>query len=165
MSKNRDELITENMNLVYGIVSQEYPTYIHDDDIIQSGMLGLCKAAQYWDETKSKFSTYAWRCIRNEINNEFIARKPHSNNISLETRVGEDLTLGEVLMGDDNVPYLDQDTFLQQLTDEERNVFSLYSVGVPTEEIAVSCGMSLQKTRKIIRLVKLKWRKINGSFD
>lgn len=163
--KNREELITENINLVYSIVSKEYPTYIHDDDIIQSGMLGLCKAAQYWDEKKSKFSTYAWRCIRNEINNEFISRKPHSNNISLETKVGEDLTLGEVLMGDDNVPYLDQDTFLQQLTEDERNVFSLYRVGVPTEEIAESCEMSLQKTRKMIRLVKLKWRKHYGYQD
>lgn len=163
--ESRQKLIEENMGLVYSIINKEYPTYIHDDDLIQSGMVGLCKAAQYWDETKSKFSTYAWRCIRNEINQEFINRKPHSKNISLETKVGEDLTLGEVLMGDDNIPYLDQDTFLLQLNDDERSVFSKYTLGIPTEEIAESCGMSLQKTRKIIRLVKLKWRKHYGYFD
>lgn len=162
--ESRQKLIEENMGLVYSIITKEYPTYIHDDDLIQSGMVGLCKAAQYWDETKSKFSTYAWRCIRNEINQEFINRKPHSKNISLETKVGEDLTLGEVLMGDDNIPYLDQDTFLLQLNDDERIVFSKYTLGIPTEEIAESCGMSLQKTRKIIRLVKLKWRKHYGHF-
>ena len=79
---NKNELIEKNMNLVYFVISKYYPTFIHDEDIVQSGMLGLCKAADKWDESKSKFSTYAGRCIRNEINQEFIRRKPFSKVIS-----------------------------------------------------------------------------------
>jgi RNA polymerase sporulation-specific sigma factor len=155
----KQRLIEENMNLVYSIVSKEYPTYIHDEDIIQSGMLGLCKAAENWDERKSKFSTYAWRCIRNEINNEFISRKPHSQNISLETRIGEDGTLGDILPGDDDVGYVDDETFCDQLTEEELRVFCANRLGLTTEEVADRYGWSMQKVQKLSRLIRIKWKR------
>lgn len=147
------------MNLVYAIVSKEYPTYLHDEDIIQSGMLGLCKAAENWDERKSKFSTYAWKCIRNEINQEFINRKPHAKNISLETRVGEDGTLGEILAGDENVEYVDDETFCGQLTEEELRVFQANKLGITTDELANRYGWSVQKVQKLLRLIRIKWKR------
>ncbi len=158
----KQQLIEDNINLVYSVVSKEYPTYLHDDDIIQSGMLGLCKAAEKWDETKSKFSTYAWRCIRNEINQEFINRKPHSNNISLETKVSDDGTLGDLLVGDDNIGFVDVDTFYEQLTFDEKRAFDGERVGIPTEEIAERYGWSIQKTQKLLRIIRIKWRQFNG---
>ena len=155
----KQKLIEENMNLVYSIVSKEYPTYLHDEDIIQSGMLGLCKAADKWDERKSKFSTYAWKCIRNEINQEFINRKPHAGNISLETRVGEDGTLGDILAGDDNVGYVDDDTFYDQLTCDEQKVFQANKDGFTTEEMANRFGWNVQKVQKLLRLIRIKWKR------
>ena len=157
---NRQQLISDNMNLVYSVVSKEYPTYLHDEDIVQSGMLGLCKAAEAWDESKSKFSTYAWRCIRNEINNEFINRKPHSKNISLETKIGDEGTLEEVLIGKEDVSYFD-DAFYDLLSPDEQNILRLDNLGYSTEEIAETSGRSVQKVRKTLRLIKLKWRAFN----
>ena len=115
---NRQQLIEDNMNLVYFIISREYPTYLQDEDIIQSGMLGLCKAANSWEE-RGLFSTYAGRCIRNEIRQEFVRRKPHSKLVSLEANVNDESTLGDLIVGEEDVVYLDDEQFYSQLTKEE----------------------------------------------
>ena len=160
--QNRQRLIEDNINLVYSLVSKEYPTYLHDDDIIQSGMLGLCKAAERWDETKSKFSTYAWKCIRNEINQEFINRKPHSKNISLGTKVGEDGTLEDVLVGDEDVDFVDTATFCETLSNEELNIFNADQEGLTTEEISTKFRLSIGRVQKTLRIIKIKWRNFNA---
>lgn len=147
------------MNLVYYIISKDYPTFIGDEDLIQSGMLGLVKAADTWDEVKAKFSTYAYRCIRNEINQEFIRRKTHSNNISLETKVGEEGTLADILIGEDDVDYIDKIEFHEQLTPEELAVLLFVEQGYPNVEIANATGMSVQKVQKTKRIIGLKWSK------
>lgn len=159
---NKDDLITENMKLVYYIVSKDYPTFIRDEDIIQSGMLGLCKAAQSWDESKAKFSTYAGKCIRNEINQEFIRRKPHSKNISLEIKIGEEGTLADVLVGEDDVGYVDYDEFYSQLEPLEAKVFDLDTLGYDTDEIANQLGITVTKVQKTLRIIRLKWRRFYG---
>lgn len=159
---NRQQLIEDNIKLVYALVSKEYPTYIHDEDIIQSGMVGLCNAAKYWDENKSAFSTYAWKCIRNEINKEFINRKPHYNQVSLETPIGEEGTLADVLIGDEGVNYIGDDEFYDTLSPIEQEVFLLYNRGYNLSEIAQNYDWSVQKTQKTVRIIKRKWRKFNA---
>ena len=158
---NKQQLIEDNMKLVYSIISKEYPTYLHDEDIVQSGMLGLCKAADNWDESKAKFSTYAWKCIRNEINQEFINRKPHSTNVSLETPISEESVLGDLIVGETDVGYVGEDYFYDTLTEDERNAFLLYNSGYSVNDIAEKYNWSIQKTQKNIRLCKSKWRKFN----
>lgn len=75
---NDDKLIKDNIPLVYHIINKYYPTYTKDEDIIQAGMLGLVKASKNYSNQKSKFSTYAGVCIRNEIVNELRYRQKHS---------------------------------------------------------------------------------------
>lgn len=75
------EFIEQNMNLVYYIIHKYYPAFSKDEDVIQSGMLGLCKASLHYDERKGKFSTYAGATIKNEIVNEL---KGKSNAFSLD---------------------------------------------------------------------------------
>lgn len=157
----RQQLIEDNMNLVYSLISKEYPTYLGDEDIIQSGMVGLCKAADKWDESKSKFTTYAWNCIRNEIRQEFINRKPHSQTISLSTKVGEDGTLEDILAGEDDCIYIEDDRLYKQLTQLEREIWDADLQGYSAEEIAENFNMSVYRVRKLIRLIRLKWKKFN----
>lgn len=80
-----DKLVTDNMPLVHYIIKKYYATYTKDEDIIQSGMLGLVKAAKHYDKTKGKFSTYAAVVIRSEIANELKYRKNDKLNVSLES--------------------------------------------------------------------------------
>lgn len=158
--QNNSQLIEKNIRLVYFVVSKEYPTYLRDEDIIQSGMLGLCKAAKYWDKRRSKFSTYATKCIRNEINQEFIRRKPTSKVVSLNTPIGEGDTLADVLVGESDIDYID-DSFYYQLTKAEQETLDQYNHGCSVGEIAISTGQGVQKIRKILRTIKLKWEKFN----
>ena len=162
MTSERQKLVEDNLPLVYFIISKEYPTFIGDEDLAQSASLGLCQAANNWDETKGLFSTYAGKCIRNEINKEFIRRKPHSKNISLQTTLTEKLTLDEVLVGEEDVVIMDE-LFYDTLIDEEIKAFELYYVGYSADEIAEEMGCKIQKANKLLRIIKKKWEKFNES--
>lgn len=153
------KLIEDNITLVYGVVSKEYPTFIHDEDIISRGTLGLCKAANTWNPEKTKFSTYAWNCIRNEINIEFRQRNKYSNVISLDTTLGDDLTLEEVIVGSKDIDYSDDDSFYTTLTADERKVLMMKGKGYNTLEISETTGHNRRKVCRLLRNVQVKWDK------
>ena len=164
------KLIEDNMNLVYYLVNTYYPTYRHDEDLIQCGMVGLCKAANTWDSNKSEFSTYASRCILNEINFEFRNRKKHSNNLSLDYEVegkgGEPVSFGELLVGDEDVNYLDYDSidaFYDALTEMEKEIFALRREGLNATEIAEQLGYAQSTVSSKLRQFTNKWGKFNGN--
>jgi RNA polymerase sigma factor (sigma-70 family) len=156
------QLIEDNINLVYSLISKEYPTYIYDEDLIQSGMLGLCKAANTWEEGKAKFSSYAWKCIRNEIYQEFKRRKPFNNLCSLDAPIGDGLTLAEVIVGDEDVQYVDFEPFFNTLTKAEQDTVRLKTKDLSNVEIAHQLGVSHQTVSKTIRRVKHKWEHFNN---
>ena len=85
---DRKKFIEENVNLVYVIVREYYPTFIFDEDVIQCGMVGLCKAANKW-EGRGKFSSFARKIILDEIRTEFKSRAKRSTEISLESLMEE----------------------------------------------------------------------------
>ena len=158
----RQQLIEDNMNLVHFLISRYYPTFIHDEDLAQTGMVGLCKAADSWREDGVKFSTFASKCILNEINTEFKRRKKHNGVLSLDYEVGENSTFKDVLVGDEDVAYVNFDEFTSMLTDEEKLVFELQTEGYSTEEIGRETGFVISKVRRLIRTIALKWRKYSG---
>lgn len=154
------KLIDENMNLVYYIIHKYYPTFVDDEDIVQCGMLGLCKAANTWDENKSTFSTYAGKCIRNEINYEFRDRKKHNGVLSLDYEYSngsnEDITLKDMVIGQDDVDYVDTSFIYQNLNTFERELVDCKRQGMTTGEMAHRFGCSHQNISKHIRKIKSK---------
>ena len=152
----KQKLIEDNMNLVYSLVSKEYPTYINDEDIIQSGMLGLCKAAEKWDESKSQFSTFAWRCIRNEIAMEFRRRAKHQGVLSLDYETTDDeggrTTFGDCVVGEEDIVYIDTD--VKSITAREKQVFDLCATGLSQVDVANKLGVSKQYVWKVMRKVR-----------
>lgn len=70
-----DELITKNMKLVYHIIRKDYPQYFHDEDVISAGMLGLVEAANRYDQTKGRFSSFASHRIIGAIKDELFNRE------------------------------------------------------------------------------------------
>lgn len=161
MNEKQSKLVEDNLKIVYKVISKDYPTFIGDEDILQAGMLGLCQAADKWDESKGQFSTYAWRCIRNSICQEFRNRKSHTV-VSLESPIGEDLTIGDTIEGDNDVQYID-DSFITLLGDDERHIFDLFNEGYETIDISAVTGYPLSKVQKILRLIRIKWRKFNNN--
>lgn len=156
------QLIEDNINLVYSLISKEYPTYIYDEDLIQSGMLGLCKAANTWEEGKAKFSSYAWKCIRNAIHQEFRQRKPFNNICSLDTPTGDGLTLADAIVGDEDVQYVDFEPFFITLNTIEQDIVRLKTKDMSNVEIAQELGVSPPYVSKTIRRAKHKWEHFNN---
>lgn len=166
---DRDKLIEDNINLVYFTMNKYYPTYIHDEDLIQCGMIGLCNAANKFDDSKGSFSTYAVHSIRNEIRTEFRNRQRQVNldTVSLDTPIrmeGETVaTLGDAITGQDDVGFVDLEGFYKSLTDGERKYFDLLKEGYSQRELHKILGCSKQSVSQMVRRLKAKWRVFNGN--
>ena len=154
----KQKLIEDNMNLVYALISREYPTYLHDEDIVQCGMLGLCRAADKWDENKGKFSAFAWHCIRNEIIRELNKRAKHKGVLSLDYETVTDGvrgSLGDTIVGEEDVVYIDDCE--NQLTPLQRKIVALLKKGMSGKDIAKQLGCTSQMvswTRRKIRILR-----------
>ena len=83
--KAREILINHNLRLVAHIV-KKYSNSLDADDLISVGTIGLIKAVDSFDENKGVLlSTYASRCIENEILMLIRANKKHKETISLNS--------------------------------------------------------------------------------
>ncbi|MBP3432091.1 MAG: RNA polymerase sporulation sigma factor SigK [Clostridia bacterium] len=104
--KAREKLITHNLRLVAHIV-KKYTYSLEADDLLSVGTIGLIKAIDSFDYTKKvQLSTYAARCINNEILMLIRANKKHKNVISINSLTcngddDKDLELKDVLAADD----------------------------------------------------------------
>lgn len=163
----KQQLIEDNMALVYFIVNKHYPTFRNDQDIIQAGMLGLCCAAESWDEAKSKFTTYASSCILNAINTEFCGRKKHKSVLSLDYPVhgddGEPGSFGDFCIGESDVDYVDTESFYDQLTERERRIVELKEGGVSVSDISKELRCSEKTVWATLRKLKFLWGSTNGT--
>lgn len=93
----RNKLIEHNLRLVAHIV-KKFDNSAHDtDDLISIGTIGLIKGIDSYNTKKAtKITTYAARCIENEILMYFRADKKNSKNISLNEQVGFDKDGNEI---------------------------------------------------------------------
>ena len=84
-SEAREVLINHNLRLVAHIV-KKYNNSLEADDLISVGTIGLIKAVDSFDSKKGVLlSTYASRCIENEILMLIRSNKKHKETISLNT--------------------------------------------------------------------------------
>ena len=66
-------------------------TNIDQDELISVGSIGLLKSIKTYDTLKGHtFSTYAARCIQNEILMLIRSNKKYQNEISIEEKIGTD---------------------------------------------------------------------------
>lgn len=101
-SSAREKLIRHNLRLVAHIVKKYYTLPGDQDDLISIGTIGLMKAVDTFDSTRrARFSTYASRCIENEIRMQFRRDRKTSGTLSLQEALEADgessLTLSDVL--------------------------------------------------------------------
>ena len=100
-TKEKTELIERNMGLVFFIAQKYFDVGIEGDEAISAGLLGLVKAANSFDPArKIKFSTYAGRCIENEILMCIRSAKRRQREVSLYESVSVDSDGSELLVMD-----------------------------------------------------------------
>ena len=100
--KARQVLIEYNLRLVAHIVKKYYALPGDQDDLISIGTIGLMKAVDTFDsDRRARFSTYASRCIENEIRMQFRRERKSGQTVSLQETLEADgdsaLTLADVI--------------------------------------------------------------------
>ena len=97
----RSKLIEHNLRLVAHIV-KKYDTKNSDtDDLISIGTIGLIKGIDSFSKSKNtRLTTYAARCIENEILMHFRSNKKRSKDISINESVGFDKEGNEITILD-----------------------------------------------------------------
>lgn len=125
----RNKLVEHNLRLVAHIIKKYYGSGCEQDDLVSIGTIGLIKAINTYDMSKKiKLSSYASRCIENEILMHFRNCKKSAQDISLNEAIDSDkdgnpLTLLDIMKVDDNI--IDELDFklnrkkLAQFIDEE----------------------------------------------
>ena len=93
----RKLLIERNLRLVAHVVKKYQNSEEELDDLISIGTIGLIKAISTFDPHKAaRLSTYAARCIDNELLMMFRARKKYSREVSLYEPIGTDKEGNEI---------------------------------------------------------------------
>ena len=92
----RNKLIEHNLRLVAHIV-KKFDAAGDTDDLISIGTIGLIKGIDsYKNNKKTKITTYAARCIQNEILMYYRSNKNRGNTISLNDSIGYDKEGNEI---------------------------------------------------------------------
>ncbi len=96
----KEMLIKHNMRLVAHVV-KKFSNAGEADDLISVGCIGLIKAINTFELDKgSQLSTYAARCIENEILMLIRINKKHKNVVSLNQPIGIDKEGNELTIRD-----------------------------------------------------------------
>ena len=178
----REILIHHNMRLVAHVV-KKYQGTDHDmEDLLSVGTIGLIKAVNTFDLTKSqRLATYAARCVENEILMLLRANRKFSKEVSIYEPIGTDkdgesVNLLDVLEteGKETIDQiiLDQDirklqkAMEQNLNDTERTVIRLRygllgSREYTQREIAAILGISRSY---VSRIEKKALQKLRSGF-
>lgn len=102
----RDRIIRHNLRLVAHIAKKYFAAPGDQEDLISIGTIGLIKAAESFNHTKRvRFSTYAARCIENEMRMHLRRVKRIPPTLSMQepieaARDGSSLTVMDVIPDD-----------------------------------------------------------------
>ncbi len=87
----RHRLIEHNLRLVAHIAKKYYFAYSNQDDIVSVGTIGLIKAIDTFDVKKGiRLSSYAARCIENEVLMFFRNSKKSEKDVSINEPIDTD---------------------------------------------------------------------------
>lgn len=165
----RNKLIEHNLRLVAHIVKKFESKSSDNDDLISIGTIGLIKGIDSYNNEKStRITTYAARCIENEILMYFRSNKKNQNTVSLNDSIGFDKEGNEINLIDvlqeksediadtlhtkDNINLLNK--YLNLLTDREKEIIiKRYGLMLQQEktqkEIAKELGISRSYVSRI----------------
>ena len=165
----RSKLIEHNLRLVAHIVKKYDSKNEDTDDLISIGTIGLIKGVDSYSKKKNtRLTTYAARCIENEILMYFRNNKKRSKDISINESVGFDKEGNEITILDilktpapdfaldihkeDNIA--DLKIYFSVLTDREKEIITeRYGLDdkdeITQKEIAKKLGISRSYVSRI----------------
>ena len=111
----RNMLVEHNLRLVAHIIKKYYGTQSEQDDLVSIGTIGLIKAINTFDMNKNiKLSSYASRCIENEILMYLRRNSKTKREVSIDEPLnvdwdGNELLLSDILGTDEDIIYKDME--------------------------------------------------------
>ncbi len=183
----RDKLVIHNLRLVAYIVAKKYSDCKEADDLVSIGTIGLIRASETFDCSQNiRFSTYASRCIDNQIKMHFRKMKHRMTEVYINEPMESDaegnaLTIADILSSGIDIARdveLKIDTeklyaaIESELDDRERTIIcKRYGVSAPDgsvckpmtqREIAKEMGISRSY---ISRIEKRALEKLRSQFE
>lgn len=171
-SKEQENLVINNLRLVYYLVNKLRVSGSDYEDLVSIGTIGLIKAASSFDDSKNvKFASYASTCINNEILMEFRKNKKHENDVSLDAPIasdsdGKELSLADLISDPDsdfsgkiemNHSFERVINIILNLLEPKERLFMLYRIGGKKQrEISIKLGYSQSYISRIEKKVNLK---------
>ncbi len=178
----RRTLIEHNLRLVAHIVKKYYASQNDQEDLISIGTIGLIKAIDSFDPGKGiRLSSYASKCIENEILMFFRNGKKSAQDVSINEPIDTDkdgnaLTIMDTMAVEDNI--IDNIDirmkseklygFIRQaLTDREKDIVCMrYGLcgyaPLPQRVVAKQLGISRSY---VSRIEKKALEKLRAEFD
>lgn len=160
----RDQKIIENLKLVNHVLWKQFPNLARNEDMFQIGCVGLIKAVDTFNEdTHILFSTYASKCITNEILMELRKQQKRVSEISMETIILADadseITLSDILGGNE-IDILDLEKFMKKLSPNEQTYFALRSKGYSKVQVSKLMGVSRSYVTRLSQRMLAKYKRI-----
>jgi RNA polymerase sporulation-specific sigma factor len=180
-AKARSYLIEHNLRLVAHIIKKYYSNIRDQDDLISIGTIGLIKAVGSFNAEKgARFSTYAARCIENEILMFFRSRKKYAQDLYIQDPIDTDgegnaLTLMDIVADDACIfEYVDlriqseklHRLIAQCLDSREKQIVTLrYGLGgaMPMAQREVAARLGISRSY-VSRLEKKALGKLRAAF-
>lgn len=172
----REKIINHNLKLVLNQVIKKFKLVMYDkDDLISIGMIGLIKAVDTFDiSRKINFSTYAIKCINNEIYlvlrdlkkeiksdslNDIISTTEDANICLEDTLIDEDVNF--VLDYEHKELILELNSQIEMLKDKEKEFVKMYFGfydGIPKtlDEIGEIYNITRQRVNQVLLSAKTK---------
>ncbi|MGN1151185.1 MAG: RNA polymerase sporulation sigma factor SigK [Lachnospiraceae bacterium] len=178
----KEILVERNLRLVAHI-AKKYQNVDEDmEDLISIGTIGLIKAIDSFDAGKGKLSTYASRCIDNELLMLLRTKKKTSREVSLYEPIGTDREGNEIHLLDvieqEQIDVVDKmevedklshltDMIHEKLNDREQEIIML-RYGLPDREEITQreIGRKLGISRSYVsRIEKKALEKLKAGYD
>ena len=96
----KEKLIVHNLRLVAHIAKKYASSRTDGDDLVSIGTIGLMKAVNTFRPESGTLTSYASRCIENEILMHLRSEKKRRNTVSLNDPIGADADGNEVRLMD-----------------------------------------------------------------
>lgn len=177
----REILIERNLRLVAHIAKKYQNVDEEMEDLISIGTIGLIKAVSSFDSSKGKLSTYASRCIDNELLMLLRSKKKTSKEVSLYEPIGTDKEGNEINLLDiiesEQIDVIDRmelaanlkklGQILQNLEEREKEIIFLrYGLSTGKEVTQREIGERLGISRSYVsRIEKRALNKLRKGFE
>lgn len=160
----RNKLVEHNLRLVAHIVKKYYHTGADPDDLVSIGTIGLIKAVNTFNKNKSvRLSSYASRCIENEILMYFRSTRKTAQDISINEEIDSDsdgnaLTLTDIISIDDTIV---EDLDIKIKTEKLRQYLNCLS---PRERLIIKLRYGLDGKKPLPQREVAAMLKISRSY-